>query len=131
MTVQVDTTGPATFNFDTEQGNTCPAPSTVRFFIQRAHDNFSTDGYRWWSNPVSLIIAPGAGTISVAIDPSQWSGLYGERADQDATTLSWWNAALSNIANIGMTFGGGCFFGHGVYTAGADATFTMLSFTIQ
>jgi hypothetical protein len=33
--------------------------------------------------------------------------------------------------NVGFTFGGGCFFGHGVSVSGGKAKFYVTSFTIK
>ena len=74
-----------------------------------------TEFGRWWSDPVSYTLAAnGLVTISVPFDPSQWTSVYGKRGNLDQTTLSAFNAMLANPGNLGMTFGGGCFAGHGV-----------------
>jgi uncharacterized membrane protein YedE/YeeE len=39
--------------------------------------------------------------------------------------------ALEDVENIGMTFGGGCFFGHGVNVTGGQASFAVTEFSIS
>lgn len=38
------------------------------------------------------------------------------------------NATKTDCANVGMTFGGGCFFGHGVRIDSGSARFNMLEY---
>ena len=42
----------------------------------------------------------------------------------------WAVDTLKNVGLIGMTFGGGCFAGHGVYLNSGNATFTVTDFRI-
>ena len=38
---------------------------------------------------------------------------------------------LGKMGNIGLTFGGGCFFGHGVNVSGGSAKFIVTGFAIR
>ena len=38
---------------------------------------------------------------------------------------------LKNMGHIGVTFGGGCFFGHGVNVSGGAARFIMTRFELK
>ena len=38
---------------------------------------------------------------------------------------------LANIGDIGMTFGGGCFYGHDVYLDLGNAAFIVRNFTLN
>lgn len=49
-----------------------------------------------------------------------------EVASQDATTLANFKNSLANTTYLGMTAGGGCFYGHGVNKRGGSATFQVL-----
>jgi hypothetical protein len=65
---------------------------------------------------------------SVAIgDGSQWSDFYGHFGNDPAFSGGF-AAAVSNVTEIGLSFGGGCFFESGV--GAPDATFTLTSFTV-
>ncbi len=130
VTLKVDTAGDPAFQFFTEPGNTCPAPpASVRPFIW-AHNNSYADGARWWAHYVSYVLAPGTVTLMVPLDPSNFSGVLGEMADQDAQTLAWWYSALSDVSSLGVTFGGGCFYGHGVYVTGGTSRFTLQDYDV-
>jgi hypothetical protein len=39
--------------------------------------------------------------------------------------------AIANLANVGFSFGGGCFYGHGVHVSGAIARFAIANFTLK
>jgi hypothetical protein len=57
--------------------------------------------------------------------------VYGKSGDDDATALAGFQDALGNLGRVGMTFGGGCFFGHGVNVSGGTARFALISYTIS
>jgi hypothetical protein len=132
---EIVTTGSPLFEYRTEPFNTCDVPATVRLFFQRRGDNLSGThkfaSYRWWNNPVSYVLAPGSTTlVGDLTDLSQWTNVDGEPASAHAAEFE---AAMSNEANVGFTFGGGCFFGHGVYvTPGTgQAIFHATQFVVQ
>jgi hypothetical protein len=87
-------------------------------------------GYRWWSNPSSFVLAPtnGAVTFTVPLHGSQWTDVNGMNGVQQPSGFA---AALAHPANIGMTFGGGCFFGHGVFIDSGTATFNVTGFSVN
>ncbi len=133
--IAIETTGSPVFDYHTEPGNTCDAPATVRLFFQRHGDNMSGDGkyayYRWWSNPISYVLAAGSVTLTGDLtDLSQWTSVNGERAADHAAEF---HAAMADEDNVGFTFGGGCFFGHGVFvTSGTgQATFHATQFIVK
>jgi len=133
MTFQILTTGVPTFNYVMQADNTCPTSATVRLFLERKDDDFSQEFYRWWSNPMvyDLQPTPGDVTMTVPLTPDQWSSVYGKVGNLNATTQAGFQDALANLGNIGMTFGGGCFFGHGVNISGGTARFVLVSYAIQ
>ena len=109
------------------------SPATVRALIQEQGDTLSTtqEYYRWWSNPVSYTLADGTITLTTPLTPDQWSSVLGKFGNTDATSLAGFQNALANVGNVGMTFGGGCFFGHGVNVAGGTAQFKLLNYVIN
>jgi hypothetical protein len=58
----------------------------------------------------------------------QWSDVYG-RFGNDAP--SQFADALKYVGHVAMTFGGGCFFGHGVNISGGPAQFILTNYTIN
>ena len=131
----VAVTGSPVFDYRTNPNNTCGMgyPGTVRLFIQRAGDNMSGAGayqqYRYWAVAGFKELAPGLFTVDAPLDPAQWSDVYGALGSANPTLFA---AAVANAGRIGVTFGGGCFFGHGVINSGlnSSATFTINGFSI-
>lgn len=100
----------------------------LRLFLWERGDNLSCAGayqeFRIWSGGVPLI--PGqAGSLSVVIDPANWTDCYGQHPNAQAFAM-----LLANAYAVGYTFGGS-FAGHGVDVTNGTATFTLLSFTIN
>ena len=128
----ITTTGNPIFDYRTNTNNTCGAgsPGTVRLFFQRKGDDFSGAGlyqqYRYWSINGFQELNPGTNTITATLDPSQWSDVYGKKGSDFPDRFQ---AAINNAENVGVTFGGGCFYGHGVKVTGGTATFTVNSFS--
>lgn len=139
-TIEISTTGNPVFLYQTEPGNNCNTPASVRFFVQRLENRnpppyvMLDENARWWSNPVALTLQDTAGAVllSAPIDPSQWSNVSGHRGDFDADTLAGFNNAMTNHDAIGFTFGGGCFYGHGSgLAAGGTARFTLSDLRVE
>ena len=125
---EVLTTGNPVFEFRTAADNTCPAPlGNVSLYMQRKGDDISGTGayeyYRFWSRPLLSELKSGTATLTVPLKPDQWITVYGKQYDL--------SGALPNLQAIGMTFGGGCFAGHGVYVTGGTAKFNMKSYLVK
>lgn len=134
VTGHIEITGAPVFHYQTEPGNTCISPTSyAHLFIQRAGDNLASEYYRWWSNPVAISIGPGRSDFSVTVPmlPYSWSDVYGKQGNSSPGAVAGFNAALANSARIGMTFGGGCFFGHGINITGGTARFVTDSYVIN
>ncbi len=132
LSITVATTGNCEFKWDTETSNTCDGPpAAVRLLIWSFKNNDYAEYDRWWSNPIAFTLGNGSATLVVPLTPDQWSDVYGHFGNENADTLAGWNAAINNVSSLGMTFGGGCFFGHGVYVVNGTARFTINSYTVQ
>jgi hypothetical protein len=129
ITANLVTTGTPVFNYNSEPGNTCIFPAHFRPYIQSGESG--ADGTRWWSNPSAFLLAQGVGTVTLTIPltPNQWSGVFGEWGNQDATTIANFGKSLANPTYIGLTAGGGCFFGHGVNVSGGTAAFQVSTYS--
>ena len=126
MTVVIS--GSPEFRYKTESANTCDTPASVHLLIQRRGDDLTREFYRWWSNPLAILLEEGEHTILVPLTPDQWSSVDGKTGDAAPEEFA---DALREADRVGMTFGGGCFFGHGVVVSGRDATFALQRFTID
>lgn len=106
--------------------NTCDSPATARLYVQQSGDNMSGTGpyefYRWWA-PAGFVLSNGSAELSVPISPDKWTSVFG-KSGTDA--LSGFQTAMANPGRVGLTFGGGCFYGHGINVIGS-ATFEAMS----
>lgn len=84
----------------------------------------------WWSNPVSATLANGTLTLTTTVEPANWSDYFGAFGNQDQSTTSGFDAAASDVKDIGLSFGGGFFFANGVGTTDGSGTFTLTSFSV-
>ena len=112
------------FNFKLEDENTCKGlrHRCVPFFSAQVTIFKRTIA----SGRTSLChLAPGEYTMKVELSPDQWTNVEGERSASGFADM------LKNMGNIGVTFGGGCFFGHGVNVSGGTARFMMIRFELK
>ena len=129
VSVAVQTTGAPAFNYQLESGNTCVTPATARPFIW-ANDNDFGEFSRWWSDPTAFTLADGSQTMTIPLTPERWSSVFGKLGTYDEASLAGFNAALENVSSLGLTFGGGCFFGHGVNVSNGTARFILLDYSV-
>ena len=126
LSFKVEAESSTVFNFKLAKDNICDRPpASVRAFLQRAGDDLYEANNRFWSNSVSVVLAPGEHTMIVEFSPDQWTNVDGERSEAGFAEM------LKNVGNIGVTFGGGCFFGHGVNVSGGGGRFIMTRFELN
>jgi hypothetical protein len=113
---------------DQNGGGCTPDNQTVRLF-------FSAPGFAftnfWWSNPTSMTLnGNGTATLSVSLtDPSQGSDWNGQNGASSPSVTAEFNAAVAKVNQIGLSFGGGCFFENGVTTTDGSGTFALTGFS--
>lgn len=130
VSLQILTTGPVLFESLEPQTGSCTIPSSVRPFLW-ANDNGNGNYDRWWSNPRSYTLAPGSATITVPLQPEFWSSVNGRFGNADTEVRFNFDKALLNVTRLGLTFGGGCSFGHGIRVSGGAARFVLTEYAIR
>jgi hypothetical protein len=130
ITVQIDTLGTAVFDSVDPQTPSCTIPPSVRPFLW-ANNNGNGEFDRWWSNPRAITLAAGTHTLSVPLTAEAWSSVNGKFGNADAPTRFAFDRALLNVSRLGVTFGGGCSFGHGVSLRSGNATFSLTDYSIR
>ncbi len=130
VTLQVSTNGPVLFESLDPQSATCAIPPSVRPFFW-ANDNGNGAYDRWWSNPRAYVLAQGSATISVLLQAEHWSSVNGRFGSADGETRFNFEKALLNVTRLGLTFGGGCSFGHGIRISGGSARFMLSEYAIR
>ena len=83
----------------------------------------------WWSDTAFRDLGDGTFTLTAVIDSAtSWSDYNGQPSSSNTAAF---DAAASNIKDIGLSFGGGYFFANGVGTPDGMGTFTLTSFTVS
>jgi hypothetical protein len=135
--VKITLSGSPEFVYKLEPNNTCDNPAKAYFYLQRIGDDMSGQGpmefYRWWTadDADAFNLVESVADLTVALTPDKWISVFGKRGDTDATTLTRFQSAIANIGSVGLTFGGGCFRGHGVNVINGGARFNLNSYSIQ
>ena len=75
-------------------------------------------------------MAAGTVKLTVPLNPSQWQDTWGHIGNSSAEATAGFKSSLANPTQIGITFGGGCFFGHGVRAQDGTARFKVTDFKI-
>ncbi len=128
ITLRADTTDEPVFHH-TSTDPLCTNVPAVRALIWSKNQS-GHDGYRWWANPHSYVLGPGAVTITIPIDPRFWSGVSGHFANENNQYLQQFQRAIEDASSLGVTFGGGCAFGHGVFMVSGTARFTLENYEV-
>ncbi len=154
-TFSVVATGSALFVGNPNGG--CPGsssslcPGAVRLFFQSnlavagvdsgscVGPGFNEYNY-WWSNTGSSDSyyqftsggSSGLVTLSVSLDPANWSDLCGHSGTYNSAATAGFNSAIGNIKRVGLSFGSGYFFANGVGVDGTtgSAVFMLTAYTI-
>jgi hypothetical protein len=128
--IQIGVTGSPTFQYQLASDNICINAATVRLFFERRNDPMTADAqyYRWCSNPTAYTLASGFATLAVPVTPDKWSSVFGKFGNADVNSQQGFVTALQDLGSVGLTFGGGCLFGHGVNINSSKARFTVTEF---
>lgn len=131
MTFEIEVTGAPIFNYSFNPNNPPgTSPAKVRLFIEETHDQ-GGNYQRWWANPDAFTLtATGSITLATVLDPHNWSSVLGEFGDASPAATQGFVHALQNAGKIGMTFGGGFFFGHGVNVSDGTAHMHVTDFIV-
>lgn len=126
IVLDYEVTGEATFISSDPASNACPGPAHFQLYIQRAGYQ-PTAAYQWfaWFHVPRNDLTPGRRRAVAPLTVDQWANVF---AQQDATQFA---MTLAQPQAVGMTFGKGCFAGHGVYVTGGSVTFTIHSFEVE
>ncbi len=109
------------------------AGSTVRLFFESNNGKFAYTNY-WWSNysaDTSYTFVDGAiatVTLSVPLATGNWSDWNGQ---SDSSVAAAFAQALTDVNQIGLSFGGGYFFANGVGVSPGTASFSLTSYTVN
>lgn len=121
------------FTYYGESNATSGTPVNVRYFFETSGSGGFNEAHYWWSNPVAVDLNTVSGSAMLASVPltgANWSDFYGHFGN-DPDYAAAFNAAVSNVTMIGVSFGGGSFFENGIATTDGSGTFTLNTFTVK
>ena len=122
---------PVIFRYDTEPENSYHPnwnPANVRPVIRC---EMPSPDDRWWAASAPgqwYILAPGSATLIVPIEPRLWVNVVGQAGN---TRPAQFRAAMQRPRQVGVTFGGGLFFGHGVDVSGGHGDFILRRYEVR
>lgn len=125
MIFEMHSTAP-TYNALTEPGEV--GPPQLHLFLERKGDNFTNQYYRWWCAASQYLLGSNdnhAIMVSCPLVWTSWTSVYGK---SDAADFA---STLQNLGRVGVTFGGADGWGHGVNLTSGEASFQMVSYSIQ
>lgn len=123
-------TGAFTYYGEGTSGNPCGAPANARLYFQTSNAGGFDETNYWWSNPADAVLANGTFTVSATVNEGTWSDFSGHQGSTSKYSAGF-SAAADNVTEIGLSFGGGCFFENGVGTTDGSGTLTLDWFTAQ
>ncbi len=140
LTDTISVSGDATSFMTQHNGGDCVSnvPAAVRFYFRSPSASGPSTGTPpagfytqfWWSNPVDVRLLTGtqpSQTITAMMsDPNEWSDWNGQRGSNPAVTEAFLEAT-HKVLEIGLSFGGECFFETGVTPT--PGTFTSEQFS--
>lgn len=126
LAIKITASEDIVFDRPYEADNTGTAPASVRLLLQR---NMNTNFGRWWSRD-SIILTPGTHVLSVPLNPANWSSVFGNTGNDSPASKKAFKNCLVEPINIGLTFGSGDRYGHGVHAAAGSATFEVLGLKV-
>ena len=132
LTDTISVSGDAASFMTQHNGGDCVSnvPAAVRFYFRSPSASGPSTGTPpagfytqfWWSNPVNVQLLTGnqppATIMANMFDPNQWSDWNGQRGSNPAVTEAFLEAT-HKVLEIGLSFGGECFFETGVTPTGA------------
>lgn len=122
----------AYFTYHGESSGTVEPVSVRYFFETTSIGGFNETNY-WWSNPVSANLNTATGTVTlptVQLTGKYWSDYYGHFGNDPAYAAGF-DAAVSHVTMIGLSFGGGSFFENGIATTDGSGSFTLNTYTVK
>jgi len=112
-----------------------PAPGGfVRLYFRTLDQTLGESQY-WWSNLAyedlsTLFDSAGVATLVANLHPGLWSDRDGHLGEYDDAHRSAFAAAVYDVQEIGLSFGGGGLWAFGVGVSSGSATFQLKSFGI-
>jgi hypothetical protein len=138
LTDTISVSGDAASFMTQHNGGDCVSnfPAAVRFYFRSPSASGPSTGTPpagfytqfWWSNPVNVQLVNGNQSQTIManmFDSTEWSDWNGQRGDSSPAVMEAFLEATHKVLEIGLSFGGTCFFETGV----TPTTFTSEQFS--
>jgi hypothetical protein len=106
---------------------TCPC--SLSLYLQQQGDTLTAadEFKRWWSHKIPLNLQ---GEASVVVSPENFTQVFGKSGSDFPRQFQ---SAVSNLANVGFTFGGTRSAGHGIYVRQATGSmrFVLKEYSVK
>ena len=99
---------------------TGPMLPGFNLMIEAEDDNMRSEFGRYWSKPRAVLLPNTVASLHVPLAPGLWSDVEGKPSTEH---LPRW--AGKRIGKLGITFGGGNSYGHGLTVLGGVVRFTL------
>jgi hypothetical protein len=125
ISFQITTIGSPVINWQSEPNNTCTGVPAAAHLMIGGYDLTQTQNYlgyvewdRWWAPLTTTPLVAGTYSYAIPLANGYWSDVYGNSVSS-ASALNGQGFAfvLASPQRVGLTLGGGCFYGHGVRVA--------------
>lgn len=137
--VEIGASPSTLFKFDSEPVNLGVTPAHIRPVL--VYSAFKTVD-RWWSHypangpdTAAILLAPGTFTLTVPLEQHYWVDVAGHyatsitpEADGSIPAVGF-QTTLANPQYVGLGFGGGLYFDHGVAVSGGAAQFRLTNYS--
>ncbi len=104
-------------------------PAYMCLFIERRGDTLYNDNYRWWAGDAQRYQLGSADNrryvISAELSYQNWTNVRRQ------TSPAEFEATLNDLGNVGITFGGASFYGHGVSVRSGHARVHVIEVSIR
>ena len=128
-TFTVTASSDAAFAYDLTDNPCTPGVSSVRlYFKSNLKQTPGIPTNYWWSNPGSYTFLDGTSATTTLTVPLGTGTLWTDYNGQQDT--AGFAQAITNVGQIGLSFGGGCFFANGVGLTAGTASFLLTSYTV-
>lgn len=125
---KIDADSSVHFNHQSDASNTgCEySPSALRVHISKGFLYGADEDLRWWyTTGFTLTDTPDVVKFTVPLTPEGWNNVYAHPAT-DSYRTPYFLDTLQHANYVGITFGGGCAYSHGVNVSYGTAKFTLL-----
>ena len=134
ITIKITTVDNLIFNL-TKNSGSCSNPPAARPWLAVTNWESTTDiedqWSRWWSRYIFMPLRYAETVnLSVPLLPSFWSNVNGQLGDSSAELSNGFINTIISGGRLGLVFGGGCSYGHGIYVTGGKATLTVLGYNV-